>query len=131
MPCTNRLFNGTFSSTNQMVKIGGRGRGGTKFFKGGGGGGTIYFSWKKGDQMFQRGTNFLILVSPGPFFLKYLVRGGLFWGGPLLRDSSRLLQCSCHHCLHLPCSIVLPLIPASSARSSCNCSHIILLCVLL
>ena len=38
MPCTNRLFNATFSSINQMVKIGGKGRG-TKFFKGRGGGG--------------------------------------------------------------------------------------------
>ena len=55
MPCTNSLFNGTFSSTNQMVKIGGR-RGGE--------GETIYFSWKRGDQMFQRGANFLIYFHP-------------------------------------------------------------------
>ena len=66
-----------------MVKIGGSGGGG-----GGGGGdqiflgGTIYFSWKRGDEMFQRGTDFFqkILVPPDHFFLKYLVRGDCFWG---------------------------------------------------
>ena len=86
MPCTNSLFNGTFSSPNQMVKVGGRG-GGDQIIQGG----TIYFSWKEGDQMFQWGKGgggpFFSenIGPPGPFFfLKYLV-----WGGDqLLSDSS-------------------------------------------
>ena len=38
---------------------------------------------KGGDQIFQRGDRFYqkILVPPDHFFLKYLVRGDLFWGG--------------------------------------------------
>ena len=54
-------------------------------------GGTFYFSWKKrGDQIFQRGTDLFqkILVPPDHFFLKYLVRGDCFWGDQLLRDSN-------------------------------------------
>mgnify|MGYP003430071707 CR=1 FL=1 len=51
-------------------------KGGTKFFKGG-----PIFSENIG--------------PPGPFFLKYLVRGDCFWGDQLLRDSTpvRILQC--------------------------------------
>ena len=50
----------------------------TNFFKGG----PFISAAKGGDQIFQKGTDFFqkILVPPDHFFLKYLVRGGIFGG---------------------------------------------------
>ena len=71
MPCTNRLFNATFSSINQMVKIGEKGRG-TKFFKGRGGrgGGPLISAGKSGTKCFKEGSIFFSenIGLPGPFF---------------------------------------------------------------
>ena len=95
MPCTNNLFNGTFSSPNQMVKIGGR-VGGTKFFKGG----PFISAGKRGTKCFNGGLIFSENIGPpGPFFSDIFGPGGtVFRGtncyvtglGPLMRVQSQL-----------------------------------------
>ena len=57
-----------------MIKIGGGG-GRTKFLKG-----DHLFQLNKDGPKFSKGDRFLNNGPPGPFFLKYLVRGTLFGG---------------------------------------------------
>ena len=80
----NSLFNGTFSSTNQMVKIRGRGGGGgDQIFQGE----PFISAGKRGTKCFKRESIFSENIGPpGPFFLKYLVQETVFGGDQLLRD---------------------------------------------